>query len=132
MRTDSPTAVTAQIGSIEDGLAVAQNPHADAKGLVFELDEKLKTLRQNLVKELPAELTNETQRKAWVEEQVRNTTLYAEWVVTKQQLVKHEIRLEYLSKRLSACQSVLKRMEHEHSGRFGHGAGQFHSEPPDE
>jgi hypothetical protein len=119
MRTDSPGPVVAQIGMIEDALSLEQNDHADMKALEFQLGQQLKILRAGLTKD--AEGPNKEAREASVTEQLEGSETYEEWLGAKTQLVKHEVRLEYLM----ACQSVLKHFQWDAtSGRFGQGAPQ--------
>lgn len=123
MRTDSPAPVIAQIGMIEDALAIAQNAHAEQKALEFELNIQVKKLRAELRPD--AEGNNKDERDAALDLLVANTTTYEEWAAAKTQTLKHDIRYEYLSKRLSACQSVLKNFQHDASaGRYGSGRPQ--------
>jgi hypothetical protein len=120
MDTDSPGPVVAQIGAIEDGLASEQNMHAEAKALNFRHDQELKLLRATLYADALGD--NKDARDAWVLVQISESETYSEWLTVTEQLHKHAIRLEYLSKRLSACQSVLKRFELDSSGRYGQAA----------
>jgi hypothetical protein len=123
MQTDSPGPVVRQIGSIEDGLATEQNAHADMKALTFQLEQQLKMIRAGLYRDV--EGPNKEARDARVDEQLETSPTYIEWVEAKTQLVKHEVRLEYLGKRLMACQSVLKHFQWDASaGQYGQGQPQ--------
>jgi hypothetical protein len=126
--TDSAGAVMRRIGNIEDDLLLIESDYYKAAGNVVRYDLHLKAERFRLTQVADEEsgATNAEGRKAWVEEKVMEMPEHDLW--TKARIAKAETsaRFEILSKRLSACQSVLKRHEQAAQGP-GVGAGQHNN-----
>lgn len=121
MNSDNAGAVMRRIGNIEDDLLLIEADYYSSAGQVIRLEEQLKSLRYTLTQE--AEGTNEAARKAWVELKVMEAPEHDQWIKAKALKAETSARFEVLSKRLSACQSVLKRHEQAAAGP-GVGRGQ--------
>ncbi len=125
MDSDNAGAVMRRIGNIEDDLLLIEANYYTAAGNVvrYELHLKAERFRLTQIAAEQSGQTNEAGRKAWVEEKVMGMPEHDLWVEARIAKAETSARFEILSKRLSACQSVLKRHEQAAQGP-GVGAGQ--------
>lgn len=120
MNWDNPGEVMRRAGTIEDSLAGIENSHMDAIAQELLLGDVLDGMRYTLRE--GAEGSSADDRKAWVERQVRQAPEYEQWLNALAAKRKFAQKFDSLSKRLSACQSVLKRLDD--GLRPGYGPGQ--------
>lgn len=124
MDADNPGAVMRRCGQIEDSMMQIEHLLVAAIRTDIKHGEFLKMRRLALVDEIPEDFDqNETRRKAWIELRIEQSDEYAEWVDAHAERKALETQADLLGKRLTACQSVLKRLERE-VGAPGTGAGQ--------
>jgi hypothetical protein len=124
MDASSPGAVVARCGEIEDSMMQIEHLIVNAIRLDIKHGEFLKMQRMALADQVPADWQqNAERRKAWVELQIEKSDEYSEWVEAHADRKALETQADLLGKRLTACQSVLKRFEREIGGT-GAGAGQ--------
>lgn len=124
MDVTDPGKVLRRAGEIEDSMMQVEQLAADAMRDDIQLGEFLKKMRIDLGFQIPEEHdTSDVKRKNWVESRVMESEDWSKWVTAHANRRAYELKLDVLGKRLTACQSALKRFEREVGGP-GVGAGQ--------
>jgi hypothetical protein len=121
VKADDPGDVMATIGTIEDAMHTIESAYYRAVGNVARLDMLFTYMRAQLWAN--AEGKSADDRKQWVERGIMGSDEWQEYVDAKTEKAEKDTHFTVLAKRLSACQSVLKRHEQSQRGP-GMGRGQ--------
>ena len=120
MKTDSPGAIIAALGEIDDQLALQANEHAELEGRVKSMREWLKTYEGALYDRVEGDSAAEKKERA--KALLHDSDQYVKYLSDVKKLGVVARRFEYLDTRRSIGQSILKTMREE--ATYGQSAGQ--------
>jgi len=123
MKTEAPGQIMKRLGELEDDFANNQLEHAELTGKVKEREAFLKTYEAKLFIQTDKDQTD-GQRRMKAKQLLHDSPEHDELLTWLTRYSELTTTFEYLSKRASIGQSILKTMREETSAQYGAGKAQ--------